>query len=473
MKKVFITLFCIFILLPALAVGGCFAVITYQYKDTFMPGLFINSIYAADMTVDELVEKLNTDEEIPDLIITERDGTSHTVPLKEIGYRADYRQPVQEQKRRQSVSKLLSWLVEMENYTDDIRVTPEYLYDSALFDAYMEQADYLKDNSDPAGKVVEVRYDRSHGYYLYDETTALLSHERAAAAIKDAIDNRNFSVNLDQEECYVSIEHTKDMQEALALWEDLSDYMETTVCYQIGDAKVAIDGGDISKLLAKDEQDDLLFDEDGKVYLDEKKVKEYIHTLAEQYNTVNKPREFKTTRGDTVTVDTGTYGMRIDEAAELSFLMDALDSGREQTRIPCYSQTNYTGIWGLHDIGSTYIEVDLTNQTMYYYVGGDKLLETPVVTGNTSLGRGTPQKVCYIYGKERNRTLRGEGYESFVNYWLPVYGGVGIHDASWRSSYGGKIYKTNGSHGCINTPKKIVSQLYDMVEIGTPVIIFY
>ena len=56
---------------------------------------------------------------------------------------------------------------------------------------------------------------------------------------------------------------------------------------------------------------------------------------------------------------------------------------------------------------------------------------------------------------------------------MPVKGGIGIHDASWRSKYGGEIYKTNGSHGCINTPYNEVSALYDMVEIGTPCVMFY
>ena len=79
-----------------------------------------------------------------------------------------------------------------------------------------------------------------------------------------------------------------------------------------------------------------------------------------------------------------------------------------ETRTPVYKQVSYTGIDGLDDIGSTYIEVDMTDQMMYYYVNGRQELSTPVVTGNTSLGRGTPQKVCYIYFKQRNRVLRGE-----------------------------------------------------------------
>lgn len=48
---------------------------------------------------------------------------------------------------------------------------------------------------------------------------------------------------------------------------------------------------------------------------------------------------------------------------------------------------------------------------------------------------------------------------------------IGLHDASWRKSYGGEIYKTNGSHGCVNLPKEAAYQLYDMVNVGTSVIV--
>lgn len=67
----------------------------------------------------------------------------------------------------------------------------------------------------------------------------------------------------------------------------------------------------------------------------------------------------------------------------------------------------------------------------------------------------------------------GLDYESFVRYWIPVKGAIGIHDASWRSEYGGEIYKKSGSHGCINTPLDEVAKLYDLVEIGTPCVMFY
>ena len=50
--------------------------------------------------------------------------------------------------------------------------------------------------------------------------------------------------------------------------------------------------------------------------------------------------------------------------------------------------------------------------------------------------------------------------------------GQGIHDASWQASFGGDAYLTAGSLGCINTPPDVMAQVFNTVEVGTPVIIF-
>lgn len=109
---------------------------------------------------------------------------------------------------------------------------------------------------------------------------------------------------------------------------------------------------------------------------------------------------------------------------------------------------------------------------MYYLEEGEVRLETDVVTGCTNKGMGTPQMVCYIYNKKEDAILRGEGYRAPVNFWVPVYGGIGIHDATWRSQFGGEIYIRDGSHGCINTPLDKMEELFGMIEVGIPVVIY-
>ena len=96
-----------------------------------------------------------------------------------------------------------------------------------------------------------------------------------------------------------------------------------------------------------------------------------------------------------------------------------------------------------------------------------------MVTGCVANGTASPEGIFCLVGKSEDEVLRGEGYATPVEYWMPFYGGVGIHDAdSWRSSYGGDIYQYSGSHGCINTPTANAAIIYQNIEPGTPIICY-
>lgn len=116
-----------------------------------------------------------------------------------------------------------------------------------------------------------------------------------------------------------------------------------------------------------------------------------------------------------------------------------------------------------------YVVVSIANQTLKYYEYDKLVLTSPVVTG---INGKTPRGTFYVQDKETNIILKGADYESFVSYWIGFYrGAFGFHDASWRSSFGGNIYQYAGSHGCVNMPYSKVRQLYNMIDMGTPVYI--
>ncbi len=135
-----------------------------------------------------------------------------------------------------------------------------------------------------------------------------------------------------------------------------------------------------------------------------------------------------------------------------------------------------------NDLGDVYVEISIDRQTMWCYKNGQLVVETPVVTGDISKeGRATPKNGCWpIFWKTTEYTMKGPKdangqpeYTAFVHYWMPFNGGVGIHDlASRGNNFGGDIYKTNGSHGCINTPLEAAKTIYETVSVGTPVIVY-
>ena len=261
------------------------------------------------------------------------------------------------------------------------------------------------------------------------------------------------------------------MQQDIALWKKINDYQDCGIVYQFGEERYPIDAGVVCNWLLKDENGTFVFDDEGNLCTDEIKVDEFVDALADEYDTVGATRQFMATRGELVTVEGGIYGNEIDREAEKEYLLPAFLEKRHEVHEPSYIQKAFKQ--GKNDIGDTYIEVDMTNQMLYYYEAGVLQIETPVVTGNTSRRRGTPVGTNYVYNKQKDRVLRGEDYASPVKFWIPVKGAIGIHDASWRDEYGGEIYKTSGSHGCINTPLEEVTKLYDMVKIGTPCVMFY
>ncbi len=119
----------------------------------------------------------------------------------------------------------------------------------------------------------------------------------------------------------------------------------------------------------------------------------------------------------------------------------------------------------------TYIDVDITSQKVTYYQNGQVALQTDCVTGNESLGRGTPRGTFSIKSKSSGRYLTGPTWHVWVDTWMPFEGGCGLHDASWRSSFGGDIYTTDGSHGCVNLPHDAAVTLYNSVVVGTTVVV--
>jgi hypothetical protein len=243
----------------------------------------------------------------------------------------------------------------------------------------------------------------------------------------------------------------------------LDAYTASTVTYTIEGADEVLDKAKILSMLD--------IDDNGDVSINDGKLTQYVQYLASTYNTYGRTRNFKTSNGDTVKIGGGDYGWVVSKTNEKEQLLEDLQGGTPVEREPVYEQR---GLYrGADDIGSTYVEIDYTNQHLWYYEEGKLVLDTDIVSGNISKGNGSPDGVFKIAYKERNATLVGENYSSDVDYFMPFAYNVGIHDASWRSTFGGEIYKTSGSHGCINIPKKKATKLFKILEVGTPVIAYY
>ena len=440
--------------------------LAYYYADGFSYNTWINGVYCTGKSVNEVNDELLKQFDYKGLTITDGDGRSYTILPEEVALSFDFNEVLNIYLERQNP---YLWIDNLMEDTKEKTLEPVMKYDEAAFEEKISNFSFFNENVQEKGIVEILKGDQ--GYYLIDGCSQILNEEKTKEFIREAFENGEEKLDLIQAGCYEDLPMTEEMRQKLEIWGKIKTYQDCGIVYQFGEESFPIDAGVVCDFIKIDESGNFVMDEAGNLCTDEEKVYEFIDRLADEYDTVGGIRQFQATRGEIITVEGGIYGNKIDREAEKEYLLQAFLDNKREVHEPAYLQMARNQ--GKDDIGDTYIEVDMTNQMMYYYENGELKIETPVVTGNTSLRRGTPTGTNYVYNKQRNRVLKGADYESPVKYWIPVKGAIGIHDASWRSNYGGEIYKTNGSHGCINTPLDKVSELYDMVEIGTPCIMFY
>lgn len=348
----------------------------------------------------------------------------------------------------------------------------DFGYDEELLQQAIDGLDCM-DNTDAVSP--EDAYPEYDGttYVIHEEIPGNeVDTEAARAIIEEYVAQAATELDLSAAGCYLAPSTTSasdDLTEYVAL---LDEYVPFSLTYTFSDGSTEVlDGATIFEWLT--------IEDDGSYTVDESSIAQWVSDLEDRHCTVGSERTFTSVDGNTYTVSGGTYGWSIDESEEILAIENMLETKESETRDPIWVSTAaVTDAEGTEpDWGDTYIELNITNQHMYYVVDGEIAFEADVVTG-TSGEHDTPTGVYYISEMTEDKTLRGEQeddgtyeYETFVNYWMRItWSGVGFHDATWRSEFGGEIYLTSGSHGCINMSLEDAETLYGMIEVGTPVV---
>lgn len=213
----------------------------------------------------------------------------------------------------------------------------------------------------------------------------------------------------------------------------------------------------------------VFLDDNGEIDVDNDALYNYLFSQAKKHNSA----KITSTKRVVTSYDIENAYYRL----ETDLLDDSVTSSSVSAVENQYDQSLYQK--SLPTSG-TYIEVSISHQMMWLYNDGELVVQTPVITGNISLGRGTPVGNYNVWSKEEDKVLDGStvGYDYAVpvQYWMAVdYTGVGIHDLSSLTSSNVKAKNQNnslnGSHGCINTPSDVMQKVYENTPIGTPVYI--
>lgn len=439
-----------------------------HFSDHFYPSTKFFGIKASGLTVEEVKRQVEKKVEGYQLQIKGRSsggsnsGAGDRITADEVGMKYRDNGMIDRAMRQQYPAVWPATLLKTILAPNEETLGTEY--DSSLADSVIRNLTVFDSSRVIEPRNAELKYTADGAVITKEVMGTRLDYDKTKTAIIHALNDGSTSIDLEKEGLYQNPEVYADDDALNEKANALNLVLGANVTLEMGDQSVQINPEMTAETF-------LSLDMDGNYYVDDSKVSSYIVKLADKTDTIGRKRTFHTSLGTTVELEGGDYGWTLDADSTAQELEEALKEKKKGTLEPVYFTTGLCR--DKNDIGNTYVEIDLTNQHMWFYKNGSLIVDTPVVTGNPQKNNETPSGgVWSLKGKYRNATLKGEGYATPVDYWLPFNGGVGIHDLQKRYYFGGSVYNGAGSHGCINTPLAAVKLIYNGIGDGTPVVVY-
>ncbi|MBQ7990767.1 MAG: L,D-transpeptidase family protein [Oscillospiraceae bacterium] len=439
-----------------------------KYAGKFLKNTFINDTDVSGMTTSEVTNMFKEAVEAPSLTLNKRGGDVMDIDLSDFGYKVEIAAPVREAYNSQNHALWFTNLFK----TDEINFEMDASYDEEKLERLLRRTVWGSTDTQNAS----ISYG-DNGYFIVPEVYGDTADvEKLVDYVLESVNEGKLDIDLEESGCYKEpAVKASDLSAKLDVIKAKYDFILT---YDFDYTQEYLTGAQVFEWT------------DGNGNIDRSKAVQYVAGLAEKYDTFMTTRHFKTTERGEMDISqgrysTGQYGWWMDQEKTVDMLLDYIAEGRTQTIEPWYVQldTGYvyqgfkSGRSANDDIGKTYIEIDLTAQHLWYYKDGELQFETTsIVSGKaTDPARKTPGGIYSVYTKETNYMMNAAdgSYRTRCSYFMRLsFEGIGLHDLS-RGSYGGNTYINNGSHGCINMKYSEVKQLYEMVDRGTPCIMYY
>ena len=346
----------------------------------------------------------------------------------------------------------------------DLEVGYKLDYSETNLDKYLNSLYYLDRNNMIEPEDAYVRLEDGEAKLIKETDGTVLDYELVKNAYVDAINNFETELVIENEDCYKIADITSESDSIQNTMKKAEDYLDIKAQYDFKGYIYQIPKEELTKMA--------YIDSNGNVEISETNVRLYAKKFAEEFTTYHKDREFYTHDNKHILISGGYYGWQIDEEAEEQELYDEMIKKHDFVKEPACIADAYT-LCDMNDIGDNYVEIDLTDQHVYIIRDGKVVYDTLCVSGNESRGMGTPGGVYPITYTQQHAILRGPGYETPVAYWMPFNGGIGMHDATWKSKFGEDYYKYDGSHGCINLSLEAAGEIFQLVEKGMPVVCYW
>ncbi len=445
----------------AFAVFCAYAGGTFYFQNHFYRNTTVNNVDVSYLDVNEACKIIENKTLVYDIQIQGRDNINDTINSRNLELQVNDMAENEIQKLKNSQSSLLwvSCLFKANNYfNSNILCMNEDKFNENFNELNIVNNKNIIEPQEPFYK-----YDGKEFQLVPEVKGNKIIQENMKKNIKNGILNGEKIIDVKAGDSYENPKFSQNLQQVIDAKEKVNEFKDIKLTYVFDDGNKVIDGYTIEKWFS--------YNENFQLSIDQNKIKEFIDNFAYGYGCSGQGIKFKTSHGKDIIVSGGDYGNIIDKDAEQAAILRMLNSKESEQRTPIY--TNKEEKTGMNGIGNTYVEVDLTNQHLWFYKNSQLVCDGDIVSGNVLQGRGTPPGVYTLKGKEINATLVGQDYRTPVNYWMPFNGGIGIHDAYWRGAFGGEIYYGGGSHGCVNAPYALAQSIFNNIEVNTPIVCHY
>ena len=459
-----------------IAVGGFFyGSKMFHYQNYFFNGTTINGVDCSDMTAKEAETKIKEQAANYTLNVKFKDNDTKSVSGKDIDYTYAGDGSVESVLKKQNS---FLWFLGNGGKEKDSQVTMQYSQEKldAVIDGFDEFQSADGENA-PASAYITFQ---NNEFEIVDAVMGEgMDLTLAKQCIENALINADTEVDLEKAGVYDGTLVTADDETLNAQKDQLNELVRASITYSMPDGTTQVLDGNTMK-------DWLAVDADGNYSKDEnqwnERVKEYVANLAAAIDTNGKDHTFPATGIEGgVTISQEGYGWKVDQEQEIAKIAEEVDAHAADAREPQYAQREFAASTENNGFGKTYVEVDASRQHIWLYKDGNLVVDGDCVTGLMEQSSYTKPGIYTTAAKESQKKLHGElqadgsySWERDVDSWIPFNGEIGFYDASWRSSFGGNLYLTAGSTtGSVALPTAVAQALYDNVDDGTPVIIYY
>ena len=426
----------------------------YFVQTHFLWGTTINGVSCSFMSIEKAIEKINLEKEKEIVTFSFINDKTYEVSSNQLAIRVDETRIAEIFEQQHLNPK------EIREYS----LNGSILADTELLKQFLKTIPELQEKNMIKPQNAYIIWDEIEFSIQKEVLGNVINFEEAMKFAMEKIKNGEKQIDFSSITDATPEILEKDLVEEQ---NQLNSVLKSTINFVLSDGStVTLDSNIIKNWVTKDEN--------GKYSIDvETGIPKFVEELARVVNDVNSNMQFVATDIDGLTTVNVPMDVRaqLDKEKEIAQIRSLLGIPEPFYKRPIYDREL------ISDMLTSYIEIDLSRQHIWFYKDGVLIVDTPCVTGNVSDGHSTPPGVFFLKNKNRKVYLEGYNndgskYSSFVEYWMRFNQGIGMHDASWRYSFGGTIYRTAGSHGCVNMPANAAAKTYEYIDETMPIIVY-